>query len=73
MIILRCTFSNLPEPTAFGNITMKCGVYFLNSELEKTWSDAKQYCCDVGMNLVSVFSLEKQHCLYDLLSKRTFD
>jgi len=62
--------SNPPEPAAFGNISMICGVYLLTSELKKTWSEAKKFCRDIGMNLVSIYSLEKQNCLYDLLAKR---
>jgi hypothetical protein len=74
MIILRKKYvafiSNLPEPTAFGNTSLICGVYFLTNELKKTWSEAYKFCCEFRMNLVSVYSLEKQNCLYDLLAKR---
>jgi len=59
-----------PEPTAHGNISLKCGVYFLLSEHTKKWSEANQFCCERGMYLVSIYSLEKQHCLYDLLNER---
>jgi hypothetical protein len=58
------------EPSAFGNISMACGVYFLTNELKKTWSEAKEFCCEIGMNLVSIYSLEKPNCIYDLLAKR---
>jgi hypothetical protein len=49
---------------------MLCGVSFLTSELKKTWFEAKKFCCEIGMNLVSIYSLEKQNCLYNLLVMR---
>jgi len=38
-----------------------------------TWSEAEQFCCSIGMNLLTVFSVQKQRCLYDVLSTRLFN
>jgi hypothetical protein len=30
---------------------------------QASWSEAKQFCCKLGMHLVSVYSVDKQDCL----------
>jgi hypothetical protein len=32
-------------------------------DLQASWSEARNYCCKLGMNLVTVYSIEKQDCL----------
>lgn len=56
------------EPTAFGKISSMCGVYLLLGQQQKTWQEAETFCCSVGMNLLTIFSMEKLSCLYDVFS-----
>lgn len=56
------------EPTAFGNISSMCGVYLLLGQQQKTWQEAEKFCCSVGMNLLTIFSVEKLSCLYNVFS-----
>jgi hypothetical protein len=38
--------------------------------LQASWSEARNFCCKLGMNLVSVYSVEKQDCLSDEFQKK---
>lgn len=33
-----------------------------------TWFDAFNYCCSLGMNLITIFSLQKLQCIFDVLN-----
>lgn len=69
---IELIFWNSKEPTAYGKLNKKCGVYLLVNENLATWTEAEEYCCSIGMDLLTVFSVEKQTCLFDVLSKRIY-
>jgi hypothetical protein len=39
--------------------------WFMDNILQASWSEARKFCCKLGMNLVTVYSVEKQDCLSD--------
>jgi len=36
--------------------------------IQAAWSEAKNYCCKLGMSLVTFYSSEKQICTFDALN-----
>jgi len=34
---------------------------------KRTWDEAREYCYQRRMHLVTVFSIDKQNCLFDAL------
>jgi hypothetical protein len=40
---------------------------FIHHELKETWKGARDYCCQLGMSLLTIYSVEKQSCLYDTM------
>jgi len=35
---------------------------------QATWSEAQQFCCKLGMSLVTIYSIDKQYCLFDSMN-----
>ncbi|CAB3379652.1 Hypothetical predicted protein [Cloeon dipterum] len=70
-LFLRNTYgSPLFKPYVYGNWHASCGAFYLDPyQPPKTWMDAHNFCCSLGMSLITPYSEEKNYCLQqELLS-----
>ncbi|CAB3380488.1 Hypothetical predicted protein [Cloeon dipterum] len=66
------TFENqeqiLLKPYLLGEWKTACGVRYLIAKKEMFWDSALEYCCSLGMRLLTLQSVEKLACLDGVLS-----
>ncbi|CAB3373091.1 Hypothetical predicted protein [Cloeon dipterum] len=55
------------KPHILGEWMTSCGVRYLKAKQEMSWKDALDFCCSLGMHLVSVQSYEKLQCMNSIL------
>ncbi|CAB3380487.1 Hypothetical predicted protein [Cloeon dipterum] len=58
----------MSEPYQLGEWKTACGVRYLIATREMNWDMALDYCCSLGMRLLTVQSVEKLSCLDGVLS-----
>ncbi|CAB3375341.1 Hypothetical predicted protein [Cloeon dipterum] len=59
----------LARPKSVGEWKKSCGVYHLIPNVKMSWNAARSFCCSISMRLVSIYSLEKQFCLHEVLQQ----
>ncbi|XP_059469427.1 uncharacterized protein LOC132193075 [Neocloeon triangulifer] len=52
-----------------GTFSSSCGLTYYISRMKKSWADARNYCCSIGMDLASVNLIEKIDCLSQVFTK----
>ncbi|XP_065351876.1 uncharacterized protein LOC135947162 [Cloeon dipterum] len=57
----------LIKPNLLGTWKTSCGVRYLMSDKIMDWRSAMNFCCSLGMNIISVQSQEKLNCLDNIL------
>ncbi|XP_065334628.1 uncharacterized protein LOC135935925 [Cloeon dipterum] len=58
------------KPNRLGEWRTSCGVRYLFYKEKLSWKDSLEFCCSLGMRLVSVQSYEKTICLADIIPKK---
>ncbi|XP_065344318.1 uncharacterized protein LOC135942233 [Cloeon dipterum] len=61
----------LLKPYLLGEWKTACGVRFLTTTREMSWKESFDYCCRLGMRLLTVQSVEKLSCLSEILEANT--
>ncbi|XP_059471895.1 uncharacterized protein LOC132194560 isoform X2 [Neocloeon triangulifer] len=49
-----------------GTFQTKCGKLYYFSRVKKTWANARNYCCSIGMDLDSLYLIEKAQCIAEI-------
>ncbi|XP_065335077.1 uncharacterized protein LOC135936249 isoform X2 [Cloeon dipterum] len=62
----------LIKPSRLGEWKTSCGVSFLIHNKDMVWEKAIEFCCTLGMRLLSVQSFEKLACLDRVIPKHGF-
>ncbi|XP_059473445.1 uncharacterized protein LOC132195453 isoform X2 [Neocloeon triangulifer] len=52
-----------------GTFQARCGKFYYFSRVKKTWENARNYCCSMGMDLESLYLSEKRECIAQIFRK----
>ncbi|XP_059468976.1 uncharacterized protein LOC132192823 [Neocloeon triangulifer] len=61
----------LIRPQLLGRWVKSCSVYYLIPKITATWKGAIDYCCSLGMRLLTIYSYEKQYCLGKVFERKS--
>ncbi|XP_059478203.1 uncharacterized protein LOC132198282 [Neocloeon triangulifer] len=67
MVFTETGKKEIYDPLSYGSWTQACGMITLVSNYAVPWAEAKKICCALGMELVSIRSVEKLNCVQNVL------